>query len=63
MAEELNRSKEEIDLYASRAMNYRNVFDPETHVVLNLFSKGYKVSLTQSLVGYLDENDIKYSIA
>ena len=40
-----------------------NVFDPETHVVLNLFSKGYKVSLTQSLVGYLDENDIKYSIA
>ena len=30
MAKELNRPKEEIDLYASRAMNYRNVFDPET---------------------------------
>ncbi|NBJ04737.1 glycoside hydrolase family 92 protein [Alistipes sp. Z76] len=33
MAEELNRSKEEIDLYASRAMNYRNVFDPETRLM------------------------------
>ncbi len=33
MAEELNRPKEEIDLYASRAMNYRNVFDPETRLM------------------------------
>lgn len=33
MAKELNRPKEEIDLYASRAMNYRNVFDPETRLI------------------------------
>ena len=33
MAKELNRPKEEIDLYASRAMNYRNVFDPETRLM------------------------------
>ncbi len=29
MAEELNKSKEEIDLFAKRAMNYKNVFDAE----------------------------------
>jgi predicted alpha-1,2-mannosidase len=28
LAQELGRPREEIDLYASRAMNYRNVFDP-----------------------------------
>lgn len=33
MAKELNRPEEEIDLYASRAMNYRNVFDPETRLM------------------------------
>ncbi len=40
-----------------------HVVDRESNVQLNLFSKGYKVSLTPSLVGYLDENEIKYSIA
>ena len=33
MAKELKRPKEEIDLYAARAMNYRNVFDPETRLM------------------------------
>ncbi len=33
MAKELKRPKEEIDLYAKRAMNYRNVFDPETRLM------------------------------
>lgn len=28
LAKELNRPKEEIDLFAKRAMNYKNVFDP-----------------------------------
>ena len=40
-----------------------NVFDREAHVSLSLFSKSHKVSLTQSLVSYLDDNEIKYSIA
>ncbi|MDE6623492.1 MAG: DNA polymerase III subunit alpha [Alistipes sp.] len=40
-----------------------HVIDRKANVVLNLYSKGHKVSLTQSLVGYLDENEIKYSIA
>ena len=40
-----------------------NVYDPATGVSIRLFSKSHKVSLTQSLVGYLDENEIKYSIA
>ena len=33
MAKELKRPKEEINLYAARAMNYRNVFDPETRLM------------------------------
>ena len=40
-----------------------NVFDREARVALNLFSKSHKVSLSQPLVGYLEENEIKYSIA
>ena len=40
-----------------------NVFDREAHVSLNLFSKSHKVTLSQALVDYLDENQIKYSIA
>lgn len=40
-----------------------NVFDREAQVTVKLFSKGHKVSLTQSLVSYLDDNEIKYSIA
>lgn len=30
LAKELGRPKEEIDLFASRAMNYKNVFNPQT---------------------------------
>ena len=33
MAKELKRPKEETDLYAKRAMNYKNVFDPETKLM------------------------------
>ena len=33
MAEKLNRPKKEIDLYAKRAMNYKNVFDKETNLM------------------------------
>lgn len=40
-----------------------NVFDRQAHVSVNLFSKSHKVTLSQELVDYLDENDIKYSIA
>lgn len=40
-----------------------NVYDREGQVAVRLFSKGHKVSLTQSLVSYLDDNEIKYSIA
>ncbi|WP_418983820.1 DNA polymerase III subunit alpha [Alistipes sp.] len=40
-----------------------NVIDRESQVTVKLFSKGFKVSLTQSLVSYLDDNEIKYSIA
>ena len=40
-----------------------SVIDREAHISLSLFSKSHKVSLTQSLVSYLDDNEIKYSIA
>jgi predicted alpha-1,2-mannosidase len=33
MAKELKRPKKEIDLYAKRAMNYKNLFDPETKLM------------------------------
>ena len=40
-----------------------SVIDREAPVSLSLFSKSHKVSLTQPLVSYLDDNEIKYSIA
>ena len=40
-----------------------SVYDREAQVSLRLFSKSHKVSLTQSLVGYLEDNNINYSIA
>ena len=40
-----------------------NVYDRGAQVSLRLFSKSHKVSLSQSLVGYLDDNSIRYSIA
>lgn len=33
LAKALNRPKEEIDLYAQRCQNYRNLFDPETRLM------------------------------
>jgi predicted alpha-1,2-mannosidase len=33
MAKELKRPKKEIELYAKRAMNYKNLFDPETKLM------------------------------
>ncbi|MGV8878755.1 MAG: GH92 family glycosyl hydrolase [Sphingobacteriaceae bacterium] len=33
LAKALNRPKKEIDLFAKRSQNYRNVFDPETHLM------------------------------
>jgi predicted alpha-1,2-mannosidase len=33
LAKALNRPKEEIDLYAKRCQNYRNLFDPETRLM------------------------------
>jgi len=40
-----------------------NVFDPTNNVTVRFFSKSHKVSLTQELVGFLEENQINYSIA
>ncbi|WP_418659009.1 DNA polymerase III subunit alpha, partial [Alistipes communis] len=36
-----------------------NVYDRQAQVSLNLFSKSYKVSLTQELVSFFEDNDIK----
>lgn len=33
LAKKLNRPKKEIDLFASRSMNYKNLFDPETKLM------------------------------
>ena len=40
-----------------------SVYDREAQVSLGLYSKTHKVSLSQSLVGFLDDNHIRYSIA
>lgn len=40
-----------------------NLYDREAQVSLGMFSKSYKISLTPALVSYLDENEIRYSIA
>ena len=39
-----------------------NVYDRQAQVSLNLFSKSYKVSLTQELVSFFEDNDIKYTV-
>ena len=39
-----------------------NVYDRQAQVSLNLFSKSYKVSLTQELVSVFEDNDIKYTV-
>ena len=64
VTQELIRDLSERDREARGETLFRvNVYDRDAHVSLSLFSKSYKVSLTQSLVGYLEDNDIKYSIA
>ena len=40
-----------------------NIFDRNTQVVLNLYSRSHRVTLSQSLVDYLEENQIRYSMA
>ena len=40
-----------------------NVFDRNTQVVLNLYSRSHRVTLSQSLVDYLEDNQIRYSMA
>ena len=39
-----------------------NVYDRQAQVSLNLFSKSYKVSLTQGLVSFFEDNEIKYTV-
>ena len=39
-----------------------NVYDRQAQVSLNLFSKSYKVSLTQELVSFFEDNYIKYTV-
>ena len=39
-----------------------NVYDRQAQVSLNLFSKSYKVSLTQELVSFFEDYDIKYTV-
>ena len=39
-----------------------NVYDRQAQVSLNPFSKSYKVSLTQELVSFFEDNDIKYTV-
>ena len=39
-----------------------NLYDHESQVSLNLFSKSYKVGITRELVSYLDDHSIRYSI-
>lgn len=40
-----------------------NVFDRDAQVVINLYSKTHRITLSQPLVSYLEENQIEYSIA
>ena len=39
-----------------------NVYDRQAQVSINLFSKSHKVSLTQGLVSFFEDNDIKYTV-
>ena len=40
-----------------------SLFDPANNVSSRFFSKSHKVSLSSSLINYLDENNIRYSIS
>ncbi|MBR5850552.1 MAG: DNA polymerase III subunit alpha [Alistipes sp.] len=39
------------------------LYDPQEQVQLRLFSKKYRVELTQELIDYLNENELKYTIS
>ena len=39
------------------------LYDPEEQVQLRLFSKKYRVELTEELITFLDENELKYTIS
>ena len=39
------------------------LYDPEEQVQLRLFSKKYRVELTEELISFLDENELKYTIS
>ncbi len=56
LAERLSAVKGRINLRVK-------VVDPREGVSLAFFSRKYKVALTQELVGYLESNEINYSIA
>ena len=40
-----------------------HVYDPKSNISVRLYSKTHKVGRTQPLISYLEDNDIKYSIA
>ena len=40
-----------------------HLFDPETNVALRLFSKRYRIEVSQSMVDFLERNELKYSIS
>ena len=40
-----------------------NVYDGPASVVLNMYSRKYRVDLTTELIDFLDENEIKYTIS
>ncbi|MCH5331444.1 MAG: DNA polymerase III subunit alpha [Alistipes sp.] len=40
-----------------------NVYDGPVSVVLNMYSRKYRVDLTTELIDFLDENEIKYTIS
>ena len=39
------------------------LYDPDEQVQLRLFSKKYRVELTEELITFLDENELKYTIS
>ena len=40
-----------------------HLYEPENGVAVRLFSKKYRIEVTQALVDYLEENDYKYTIS
>ncbi|MFR9593720.1 MAG: OB-fold nucleic acid binding domain-containing protein, partial [Rikenellaceae bacterium] len=55
LSENVNKSKGNISLKIK-------VFDPQTGASISLFSKRKRVTLSKELVGFLEDNDIHYTI-